>query len=81
MGSTVRWDCLLKGAGLFMGIVSGFLLIGAALELYALQVPVQAGFAGVLLMLYLAFWLEASGITGLCLLLLWGLVRARTICQ
>lgn len=81
MGSKVRWDCLLKGMDLFMGIVAVFLLIGVALETYAIQIQGQIGLAGNLLILYLASWIGGLGIACLSLLMVWGLVRARTSCR
>lgn len=80
MGSHVRWDCVLKGMDLFVGIVAVFILIGVALEIYAMQFPRQTGFAGALLILYFASWIGFAGIACLSLLLAWALVRARTSC-
>ena len=75
------WNCVLKGFGWEIGIVTGLLLLSTALALFGSNLTLDADFAGTMRALYLAAWSYILGLVGVVAITVWTLVRARKLCQ
>jgi len=75
------WNCVLKGFGWEIGVVTGLLLLSAVLALFGSNLALDADFAGTMRTLYLAAWSYILGLVGVVAITVWTLVRARTRCQ
>ncbi len=75
------WNCVLKGFGWEIGIVTGLLLLSTALALFGSNLALDVDFAGTMRALYLAAWSYILGLVGVVAITVWTLVRARKLCQ
>jgi hypothetical protein len=76
------WNCVLKGFGWEIGLVTGLLLLNPVLALFGWKLVLEyADFAGTMRTLYLATWSYILGLVGVVAITVWTLVRARTRCQ
>ena len=75
------WNCVLKGFGWEIGVVTGLLLLSTVLALFGSNLALDADFAGTMRTLYLAAWSYILGLVGVVAITVWTLVRARKLCQ
>ena len=75
------WNCVLKGFGWEIGVVTGLLLLSTVLALFGSNLALDADFAGTMRALYLAAWSYILGLVGVVAIIVWTLVRARRLCH
>jgi cytochrome c biogenesis protein CcdA len=75
------WNCVLKGFGWEIGVVTGLLSLSAVLAWFGSNLALDADFAGTMRALYLAAWSYVLGLVGAIAITALTLVRARTRCQ
>jgi cytochrome c biogenesis protein CcdA len=74
------WNCVLKGFGWEIGVVTGLLVLSAVLALFGSNLALD-DFAGTMRALYLAAWSYVLGLVGVVAIIGWTLVRAKARCQ
>ena len=75
------WNCVLKGFGWEIGVVTGLLLLSTVLALFGSNLALDEDLAGTMRALYLAAWSYILGLVGVVAITVWTLVRARKLCQ
>lgn len=78
---TERWDCLFRGAGWFVVLLTGLLVASLGLWEYGVHVQDSARLPWMLLALFLSSWTAFLGLAGLALLTMWLVVRASAVCR
>ena len=81
MKNMLKWDCLVRGVGVFLWVTVGLLLGSFALGAWAWIIQEQASLGEILFLLFLASWGKAFAIGCAVLFAVIMLVRIKTSCR
>ena len=76
-----RWECLLSGIGWPVGFAIALFLIAGTLILIPPHVLVLDSVAYVILTLFLVNWLYLLGFAAFVLIIIWLVIKAKTVCR